>query len=649
MNDIAKCNDCGSELPEESPSGLCPACMIKLAYETGKDLEDNENVSSSKTTGWPEEPNLNIEELMPLFPELEIVEELGRGGMGIVVMARQKKLDRPVALKLLKSNIADDPTFAERFSREARALAKLNHPAIIGIYDFGQRDDLYYFLMEYVDGSNLRQIVREGNLKPEEALVIVPQICDALQYAHDMGVVHRDIKPENILIDKAGRVKIADFGLAKLVGAEADDFTLTGTRQVMGTPHYMAPEQMEKPHTVDHRADIYSLGVVFYEMLTGELPLGRFAPPSEKVEVNVRLDDVVLRALAKEPERRYQHATEVKTKIEQIGDPKPRLAESVFNRAANLLKNTREIEWSKKVESARSNISEGTRIAADGASVAGAYGLAAGEFAYSRSRRAASWVWDFLCGVWSSIRSVLGWMIGWTLLSLLFLTWLSYTWLPGNALMEYSVNDRTAFSLVSPDPSEGAFRRLSVQSGGHGTFVGVSRQARFFERTYATFEVNADQNPTLRMSVQFDDNVASYRIAGRGARDDWIIMQDAKPFEEWFRLAGVELDTQTKLQAQNLFRIVCHLRDTNGITDADGVLGKNLFGFPQTVRMPSELVRISSLIDPEAFAIKESRELTAHSEWNDVTLMVAGLLSASVLGIGYLSIWYRAYRRWRYG
>src|SRR6187431_1119001 len=126
--------------------------------------------------------------------------------------------------------------------------------------------------MEYVDGSNLRQLMRAAELTPEQALAIVPQVCDALQFAHDEGIVHRDIKPENILLDRRGRVKIADFGLAKLLGQAATDFTLTGTRQAMGTLHYMAPEQVVGARAVDHRADIYSLGVTFYEMLTGELP-----------------------------------------------------------------------------------------------------------------------------------------------------------------------------------------------------------------------------------------------------------------------------------------------------------------------------------------------------------------------------------------
>ena len=125
---------------------------------------------------------------------------------------------------------------------------------------------------------------------------IVPQICEALQFAHDRGVVHRDIKPANVLLDQKGCIKIADFGLAKIIGAEQANFTLTQPNHVMGTPHYMAPEQVEHPSEVDHRADIYSLGVVFYELLTGELPLGSLEPPSQKFVVVVRLDDVVLTA-----------------------------------------------------------------------------------------------------------------------------------------------------------------------------------------------------------------------------------------------------------------------------------------------------------------------------------------------------------------
>ena len=168
-------------------------------------------------------------------------------------------------------------------------------------------EGLYYLLMEYVDGVNLRQALAEGSLPAHQALPLVVEICTALQYAHEEGVVHRDVKPENILLDRKGRVKIADFGLAKLLGLTQSPDGLTMSRQVMGTPNYMAPEQQATPLEVDHRADIYSLGVVFYELLTGELPLGHFPPPSRKSGVDTRLDGVVLRAM--QPSRRSAIST----------------------------------------------------------------------------------------------------------------------------------------------------------------------------------------------------------------------------------------------------------------------------------------------------------------------------------------------------
>jgi predicted Ser/Thr protein kinase len=256
-----------------------------------------------------------------LFPHLEIIGFLGRGGMGSVYKARQPRLDRLVALRLLSLEKQGDAQFAERFEREARALARLNHSKIVAVYDFGEVQGRYYLLMEFVDGLTLRQLLRTRRMTPEEALAIVPHICEALQYAHDQGIVHRDIKPENILLDQQGRVKIADFGIAKMLGPKREEQQLTAGGQVVGTPHYMAPEQVERPRTVDHRADIYSLGVVFYEMLTGELPLGRFPAPSSRLrgrKIDVRLDEVVLKALEKEPERRYQQASNVKTDVETI-------------------------------------------------------------------------------------------------------------------------------------------------------------------------------------------------------------------------------------------------------------------------------------------------------------------------------------------
>ncbi|NDA66056.1 MAG: serine/threonine protein kinase [Verrucomicrobia bacterium] len=220
--------------------------------------------------------------------------------------------------KVMRADLSRDPAFAERFAREARALAKLNHPNIVNVFDFGQSGGHCWILMEFVDGTNLRELLRTKTLQPREALGIVPKVCDALQYAHDEGIVHRDIKPENILLDKKGRVKIADFGLAKLVGKDTSELSLTATGMTLGTPRYMAPEQFDKPQEVDHRADIYSLGVVLYEMLTGEVPMGRFAPPSATIGVDVRLDEIVLRTLEKEPSRRYQHVSEVKTQVEGV-------------------------------------------------------------------------------------------------------------------------------------------------------------------------------------------------------------------------------------------------------------------------------------------------------------------------------------------
>ncbi|MEM7351480.1 MAG: protein kinase, partial [Acidobacteriota bacterium] len=204
------------------------------------------------------------------------------------------------------------------FAREAQVLARLSHPNLVSIHDYGQDGPLGWLVMEYVDGSSLRDLIRAGKLEPSEALALIPKICDALQYAHDQGVVHRDVKPANILVGQDGVVKIADFGLAKLTGIPASLVSLTGSREVLGTFRYMAPEQLERPLEVDHRADIYSLGVVFYEMLTGEIPMGRFDPPSAHSAATPRVDDVVLRALAREPNRRYQRAAEVKSDLATV-------------------------------------------------------------------------------------------------------------------------------------------------------------------------------------------------------------------------------------------------------------------------------------------------------------------------------------------
>jgi len=297
----ATCPECGAPVAAGTRAGVCARCVMSMA------MEPMANTLQSPA----------IDQLADAFPQYEIEAELGRGGMGAVYRARHRKLDRKVAIKVLLPE-HDGPEFAERFEREARALAKLDHPNIVGVQDIGEAGGLYYLVMDYVDGADLRRLINDGELAVKDALTWVPQICDALQYAHDHGVVHRDIKPENVLVDQDGQVRIADFGLAKVLTREGQDVTLTRTQQGLGTPHYMAPEQVASAGEVDHRADIYSLGVMLYELLTGELPIGRFQPPSRKSEAAKELDDVVMKSLESDPARRYQSAREVKEQIRGV-------------------------------------------------------------------------------------------------------------------------------------------------------------------------------------------------------------------------------------------------------------------------------------------------------------------------------------------
>src|SRR6188472_1813151 len=192
MTDVRKCPQCGADLPADAPAGICPKCLLAVG------LVSDTAVRGESSDGAPTTPLPGSTRFVPpapaalshLFPQLEILEMIGMGGMGAVYKARQPGLDRLVAIKILPPEVGADPAFAQRFRREAQALARLGHQHIVPVYDFGVAQGLYYFIMEYVDGANLRHLIKTGEMKPADALAIVPQICEALQFAHEEGVVH---------------------------------------------------------------------------------------------------------------------------------------------------------------------------------------------------------------------------------------------------------------------------------------------------------------------------------------------------------------------------------------------------------------------------------------------------------------------------
>lgn len=259
------------------------------------------------------------EQLNQLMPHGRYLADsiVGQGGMGVVYRGIQVNLNRPIAIKLLRCGDGAAYAFEDRFRREAIAMAQLTHPNIVAIYDYDRIDDDYlFFVMEFVEGTDLAEIMRTGGMTPQLALLLLPQICNALEYAHSRGIVHRDIKPANIMVTRRGEVKVTDFGLAKKFD-QINSF-VTMTNMIMGTPEYAAPEQVDAHREVDHRADIYALGVMIYQMLTGQLPRGAWQPPSSKPGVDRRLDAIVIKAMMHDRNQRYQSVTEMRRAIEDI-------------------------------------------------------------------------------------------------------------------------------------------------------------------------------------------------------------------------------------------------------------------------------------------------------------------------------------------
>ncbi len=274
-----------------------------------------------RTTGgnwrWTPPSAASLERLLPGY---SIEKLIGHGGMGAVYKGLQISLERPVAIKILPKGIErEDPTYLDRFHNEAKVMARLLHPAIVTVFDFGHTTDgQLYFVMEYVDGTDVHGLISgQDRLSAEHAHAITAHVCDALAAAHELGIVHRDIKPSNILINSHGQVKVADFGLAKIDDPGQHGLTVSG--MALGTPDYVAPESLILGASVDARADLYAVGVMLYQMLTGDLPKGAWKPPSEKVPgLDPRFDRIVIRAMQSEPSDRYPSAGELRRDLDII-------------------------------------------------------------------------------------------------------------------------------------------------------------------------------------------------------------------------------------------------------------------------------------------------------------------------------------------
>lgn len=275
--------------------------------------------------------------------QYEILELIGKGGMATVYRAHQPSMDRDVAIKIINAELAAEPEFAERFEREARIIARLQHPHILPVFDFGREGDVTFLVMRLMEGGNLARELRDGALPVKRAVELTRQIASALDYAHLRGIVHRDLKPTNVLLDNLGNAYLTDFGIAKMLGG-GPTTGLTATGAVMGTPTYMAPEQW-RAEPIDGRTDIYALGVILYQMLVGQVPFSAetphglmyqhldMEPPRPhtlKPDLPLSIEPVIAKALAKRPEDRFASASELAIALEQAIQQPARLPEQTL-------------------------------------------------------------------------------------------------------------------------------------------------------------------------------------------------------------------------------------------------------------------------------------------------------------------------------
>ncbi|MGD8539981.1 MAG: protein kinase [Candidatus Aminicenantes bacterium] len=313
-----KCPDCDTENTQDSQ--FCKNCASPLP---SAEVE----ITRTKTL---DATLLELTTGSTFANRYQIIEELGKGGMGKVYRALDKKLNEEVALKLIKPEISEDEQTVERFRNELRMARKISHRNVGRMYELMEYMGVHYITMEYVPGQDLRSLIRQtGKLTAEKAISIAKEICEGLAEAHRLGVVHRDLKPSNILVDREGDAKIMDFGIARLLKSKG----ITGTRHMIGTPEYMSPEQVDADGDIDQRSDIYSLGVILYEMLAGRVPFDGDTPlsvaykhknkkPANPRDFNAQITDelsvLILKCLEKNKEARYQSAGEVRAQLEEI-------------------------------------------------------------------------------------------------------------------------------------------------------------------------------------------------------------------------------------------------------------------------------------------------------------------------------------------
>src|SRR5438876_1992152 len=334
---IRICRKCGAKIFSDAPEGLCAKCVLKSALAVpqdapvaGDDGGSAENVGVNVGAAHDGKKAARAAELLGELGDYELLEEVGRGGQGVVFRARQKSLNRIVALKVISLGQWASKAHLKRFRLEAEAAARLEHPSIVPIHEVGERDGSCYFSMKFVEGGQLDEVVRREPIPIRRAAELIAKVARTVHYAHEHGILHRDIKPGNILLDQKGEPHLTDFGLARLVETES---TVTRTTDVLGTPSYMAPEQASGNNAaLTSATDVYGLGAVLYQLLTGRPPFAGGTtyetvrlvlennprqPRLLNSKVDCDLSTICLKCLEKDPKRRYSCALALAEDLER--------------------------------------------------------------------------------------------------------------------------------------------------------------------------------------------------------------------------------------------------------------------------------------------------------------------------------------------